>query len=180
MSEQKMMTPADYLASEAAREDVKALLADFPAREVKQPDGRIWYKPAGTASRRVVAGFKVDTMLSLAPADAWHRVGIAQRDARLIGAMVGCVAAHYRLDGERYTVTDMGEGYRAFRLRTGGTYAAVEENDMRKNACVALGGDGGVIVHPCGGAMELAFVKDADLPDAICRVMLASLKVAQS
>ena len=172
------MTLTDYLASEAAREDVKALLADFPAREVKQPNGRIWYKPDGRASRRVGAGFKVDTMLSLAREDAWHRVGIAQRDA--VGAMVGCVAVYYRLDGLRYTVTDLGEGYRAFRLRTGGTYAAAQENDMRKNACVALGGDGGVIVHPCGGAMELAFAKDADLPNAICRVMLASLRVAQS
>lgn len=90
------------------------------------------------------------------------------------------VSAYYRPDGDRYVVTDLGEGVRAYRLATGRAWWQAQENDMKRNAISHLGGESGHSVCPAGGAMELAGVTAGDLPDAICRVMLASLRVTQS
>jgi hypothetical protein len=64
-------------------------------------------------------------------------------------------------------VTDLGEGVRALRLWTGEVMAGWENWF-----------DG--VMESVAGVIRIRFVTAADLPDAICRVMLASLRVAQS
>lgn len=158
------MTLAEYLASEQAREDVRALLADFPAREIKLGTGRLWQKPAGHASIKA-QGFEFDTMLTLNKREAWTQIRLSQRDDEMAGAMVPRVSAYYRPDGDRYVVTDMGEGVRALRLRTG------QPLDGWQNWF-----DG--IVDSTAGVIRKQDVRADQLSDAICRVMLASLRVA--
>jgi hypothetical protein len=174
------MNLTNYMQIEQAREDVKALLADSLARDVKLGTGRIWHKPAGNASIKV-QGFDVDTILTLNKRDAWNQVRLSQRDDEMSGAMTPRVSAYYRPDGDRYVVTDLGEGVRALRLRTGESaygpatgVAMLEKLNLydAENPRNALGG----MAHE----LELVGVWQADLPDAICRVMLASLRVAQS
>ena len=89
----------------------------------------------------------------------------------------GGVYAYFRPAGERFIVTDLGEGVRAQRLRTGCQAWRAHE------AMLHLRRDGEIT--PASGwlggmdnAAELDGVKSHDLPNAICRVMLASHKVA--
>ena len=172
------MNLTNYMQIEQAREDVKALLADSLARDVKLGTGRIWHKPAGHASIKV-QGFDVDTMLTLNKRDAWNQVRLSQRDAELLDAMATRVSAYYRPYGDRYVVTDLGEGVRALRLRTGcSQYLAMECSDPMREALRTSGI--GNVWSTERGIMELDNIAAIDLPDAICRVMLASLRVAQS
>jgi hypothetical protein len=151
------MTLADYLASEAAREDVKALLErrrltpNFADIHAKNPH----------------------RFMGITKTGAWHVVTMSVEGET-------CQAL-YRPDGDRYVVTDLGEGVRALRLRTGESaygpatgVAMLEKLKLydAQNPRNALGG----MAHE----LELIGVTAADLPDAICRVMLASLRVAQS
>jgi hypothetical protein len=170
------MTLHDYLQSEQAREDVRALLADYPAREVRLSNGGTWHKPAGKASR-AIEGLGVDTNLSLRREQAWHCVGMAQRDNELLGAMMPILTAYYRPDGDRFTVTDLGEGVRALRLRTGFLHSVAVE--AARVSRIGLEGPG---EWRMGGDadIEIYGVTSANLPDAICRVMLASLKVSEA
>jgi len=170
------MTLANYLATPQAREDVGRLLADSPARDATLAGGRIWRKPEGNAFHSV-SGLEVETLLTLKPREAWQLVRISQRDARLMGAMVPKISAYYRPDGDRYVVTDMGEGVRALRLRTGySQYLAMECSDPMREALRTSGI--GNVWSTERGIMELDNITAIDLPDAICRVMLASLRVA--
>lgn len=133
------MTLADYLASEAAREDVR--LAMF----------------VSVATRCI--GEQTISVRMYPPEDgeAFHCVMLTAGGRKL--------RAYYRPDGERYTVTDLGEGVKAKRLRTGDlTQPAFEPRTCWQYGDL-LGADK---------------ITAADLPDAICRVMLASLRVAQS
>ena len=172
------MNLTNYMQIEQAREDVKALLADSLARDVKLGTGRIWHKPAGHASIKV-QGFDVDTILTLNKRDAWNQVRLSQRDAELLDAMATRVSAYYRPYGDRYVVTDLGEGVRALRLRTGMIHGAAVNCAKPMRAALmdkpAVGWIAGL-----DGDMELDGVKPEDLPDAICRVMAESLRVAQS
>ena len=158
-----MKTLADYLATEQAREDARRLLvAPYPRRI----DAIVNDMPA---------------VMSLYPADAWTRVSMTAQTFMRPGDPqdAGC---YFRSDGDRYIVTDLGEGVRALRLRTGeraygpATGVAILEKltlcnmeDSRGNVG-ALGG--------LARELELVDVTASDLPDAICRVMLASLRVA--
>ena len=160
------MTLAEYLETPQAREHVRALLADSPARDVKLGTGRIWHKPAGHAVIKV-QGFDFDTMLTLNKRDAWNQVRLSQRDDEMLGAMTPRVSAYYRPEGDRYVVTDLGEGVRALRLRTGQPIEGWQSWF-----------DG--IVDSTAGVIRKQDVRADQLPDAICRVMLASLRVAQS
>ena len=169
------MNLTNYTQIEQAREDVKALLADSPARDVKLGTGRIWHKPAGHASIKV-QGFDLDTMLTLNKRDAWNQVRLSQRDDEMSGAMTSRVSANYRPDGDRFVVTDLGEGVRAACLR--GLDLANTEHFDRLNALGRTLDDDFRQTAPLGW-IELRDVKPADLPDALCRVMLASLKVAE-
>lgn len=184
------MPLAEYLASEQAREDVKALLADSPARDVKLGTGRIWHKPAGHASIKVQS-FDIDTMLTLNKRDAWNQVRLSQRDDEMSGAMTPRVSAYYRPDGDRYVVTDLGEGVRALRLRTGAKYIDILQKCRRTARVNHFYGAFGQIYDATIGAGNwergsgIGALFDAsteadqsNLPDAICRVMLASLTVA--
>lgn len=161
------MTLAEYLASELAREDVKALLA--------QPSQTLGELAPDTEAR--VGSVRTEP-LPVTWSDYKH-AGSAWRQVELDHAD-GCLSVYYRPDGDRYVVTDLGDGVRAYRLATGRTWWQAQENDMKRNAISHLGGESGHSVCPAGGAMELAGVTASDLPDAICRVMLASLRVAQS
>lgn len=149
-----MQNLAEYLASEQAREDVRdGALELGRCRNLRRGIDFAWMR------------FDIVGM--------WRKVSIEQgQDA---DALV--VTAYYRPDGDRYVVTDMGEGVRALRLRTGVLHsrAAAEAAKARQGICRdqewTMGGT---------ADLELEGFKPEQLPDAICRVMLASLRVAQS
>ena len=86
------MPLAEYLASEQAREDARR--AD---NELNTCTGR-FYPISDAWLRSDVVG-------------VWRKVRLERGDSS--------VSAYYRPDGERYVVTDLGEGVRALRLRTG-------------------------------------------------------------
>ena len=145
------MTLADYIGSEQAREDVRELLAsDKPQLPVLSMEDLCWV---------------------LDEVGAWRRVLIWD------DAQNKELTANYRPDGDRFVVTDLGEGVRALRLRTGcSQYLAMERSDpMREDLRTSSTGN---IWTTERGIMELDNVTAADLPDAICHVMLASLNVA--
>ena len=145
------MTLAEYLASEQAREDVRLVVA--------KPHDVLRYSGNG------------GPWLERTTLKAWTRLGIEGADQY--------ITAYYRPDGDRYVVTDMGEGVRALRLRTGcSQYLAMERSDPMREALRTSGI--GNVWSTERGIMELDNITDVDLPDAICRVMLASLRVAQS
>lgn len=83
------------------------------------------------------------------------------------------VTAYHRPDGDRYIVTDLGEGVRALRLRTGALGVSQRQLSEVLNGIPTFG------VIAVGDALYKAEVKPAMLPDALCRVMLASLRVAE-
>jgi|GEM_PF-6839308 len=145
------MTLSDYLQSEQAREDVRGLCS---------ADG-FW----------LINGLG---RLEIAQTGAWRVLWLIGERERL--------AAYYRPDGDRFVVTDMGEGVRALRLK--GCDLSVVNGKLRE----ALGRMWRDNLFPIAYAIsELTNgeigtpyrVSAADLPDAICRVMLASLRVAE-
>lgn len=137
------MTLHEYLQSEQAREDVRALLARWTAHH-------------GTTQSHIGASGQI---LHASLADAWTRAELATgKDWRPM--------AYYRPDGDRYVVTDLGEGVRALRLRTGQPIEGWQSWF-----------DG--IVDSTAGVIRKQDVRADQLPDAICRVMLASLRVAE-
>ena len=141
------MPLAEYLASEQAREDVKALLDG--REEFVGPDG---------------------ICLITGPEGQWRAVNALDDAGELLGR------AYYRPDGDRYVVTDLGEGWRQHRLRTGRvdwTAEIIAACDY--NPYIVDTGE-----RATAGDCENLILKASDLPDAICRVMLASLRVAQS
>ena len=144
------MTLAEYLASEQAREDVRLVVA--------KPHDVLRYSGNG------------GPWLERTTLKAWTRLGIEGADQY--------ITAYYRPDGDRYVVTDMGEGVRALRLRTGWIHGRANGHAMQERETLASGGVGWVA--GMSGDIELDGVKEDQLPDAVCRVMLASLRVAQS
>jgi len=141
---------ADYWASSQAREDVGAILG---VRGVRR---RSW----GTITEIGSDGI------------AWMQI-----KAKVSPGQVH--TAYYRPDGDRYVVTDLGEGVRALRLRTGcSQYLAMKRSDPMREALRTSGI--GNVWSTERGIMKLDNITAADLPDAICRVMLASMRVAQS
>lgn len=125
------MTLADYLASEAAQEHAKDMIAHKQDAAFPVDGGwRDW--------RRAQIG-------------AWTRLS------------TDGICCYFRPDGERFIVTDLGEGVRALRLRTGD----VTQPAFEPRGCWQY-----------GDILGADKVTGADLPDAICRVMLASLRVA--
>ena len=109
------------------------------------------------------------------------RLEIAQTGAWRVLWLIGereRLAAYYRPDGDRFVVTDLGEGVRALRLRTGcSQHLAMERSDPMREALRTSGI--GNVWSTERGIMELDNITATDLPDAICRVMLASLRVAE-
>lgn len=149
------MTLHEYLQSEQAREDVRALLARWTAHH-------------GTTQSHIGASGQI---LHASLADAWTRAELATgKDWRPM--------AYYRPDGDRFVVTDLGEGVRALRLRTGcSQHLAMERSDPMREALRTSGI--GNVWSTERGIMELDNITATDLPDAICRVMLASLRVSE-
>ena len=142
------MTLAEYLASEQAREDVRLVVA--------KPHDVLRYSGNG------------GPWLERTTLKAWTRLGIEGADQY--------ITAYYRPDGDRYVVTDMGEGVRALRLRTGWIHGRANGHAMQERETLASGGVGWVA--GMSGDIELDGVKEDQLPDALCRVMRASLRVA--
>ena len=144
------MTLAEYLASEQVREDVRLVVA--------KPHDVLRYSGNG------------GPWLERTTLKAWTRLGIEGADQY--------ITAYYRPDGDRYVVTDLGEGVRALRLRTGWIHGRANGHAMQERETLASGGVGWVA--GMSGDIELDGVKEDQLPDAICRVMLASLRVAEA
>ena len=142
------MPLAEYLASEQAREDVRLVVA--------KPDDVLRYSGHG------------GLWLIRAALGAWTRL-IIETDEKQ-------ATAYYRPDGDRYVVTDLGEGVRTACLR--GLDLANAEHFERLNALGRTLDADFRQTAPLGW-IELRDITAADLPDAICRVMLASLKVSE-
>ena len=145
------MPLAEYLATEQARDRLKT------ADVLTMPSASEWH---GHGQRVVIEQCK-----------AWWRVSVTVADET--------VSAYYRPDGDRYIVTDLGEGWRALRLR--GIDWHTNDEIINKVDAVALplmSPEPGYETSAPWGTLELRYVAAADLPDAICRVMLASLRVA--
>ena len=142
------MPLAEYLASEQAREDVRLVVA--------KPHDVLRY--SGNCG----------PWLERTTLKAWTRLGIEGADQY--------ITAYYRPDGDRYVVTDLGEGVRALRLRTGWIHGRANGHAMQERETLASGGVGWVA--GMSGDIELDGVKEDQLPDALCRVMRASLRVA--
>lgn len=159
------MTLADYLATEQAREDIKALIQS--AR----------WDSTGTAisvnpwPHEIVPRTKLHTDFTVGP---WIRCSIWSQDEADNYELE--VIAYYRPDGDRFVVTDLGEGVRALRLRTGWIHGRANGHAMQERETLCRGGLGWLA--GMSGDIELDGVKEEQLPDAICRVMLASLRVA--
>lgn len=145
------MTLADYLATEQARKNL--LIADV--------------KTLPRASELHGQCFSV----VIEHTEAWWRCRV----------MVGSesVTAYYRPDGDRFVVTDLGEGVRARALRTGEVGGPMHSDSPCQIAeaasCMPRGTGNRTWVD---GALYAEGIEAKDLPDAICSAMLASLKVA--
>ena len=160
------MTIADYLQTPQAREDVGELLnGDKRAVCINEIDDSGWVKD-----------------------EAWAWTSLWLWD----DAQRREVVAYYRPDGDRFVVTDLGEGVRALRLRTGAKYIDILQKCRRTQRADHFYGVFGQIYDATIGAgnwergsgIGALFdasteAEQANLPDAICRVMLASLKVAE-
>ena len=107
--------------------------------------------------------------LSLRSDGAWDLVVITTNYTHKTRAI-----AYYRPDGDRFVVADLGEGVKALRLRTGQLGVSQRRLSEVLNGIPTFG----VICY--GNTLCRTDVKSAMIPDAICRVMLASLRVAQS
>lgn len=148
------MTLPEYLGTPQAREDVRSLVER-------------WSVHHGTTQGHVGTSGQI---LHASQAGVWTRIELATgQEWRPM--------AYFRPEGGRFVVTDLGEGVRELRLRTGmNPRLAMHEASLIAPADVQkyphLGWFSVV------GSVELLAVSEANLPDALCRVMLASINVA--
>jgi hypothetical protein len=160
------MSIPTYLESSQAREDVRALLDDAP--KLTRANGRP--KPAGEAGRIIGDS----ALLGLRRDGAWTRIRLSRKWSNGLGWDILATAYHRPYDN-LFAVSDLGEGWRAHRLRTG---------RIDWTAAINAGCDYDVHIVDSGGELSTAgdcesmATTAADLPDAICRVLLASWKVA--
>ena len=148
---------ANYLETPQAREDVRALLDSCDGAE------NSW------AEKTLDSGLHWMTE----DAGAWWRVGLADSQV---------YSVYYRPDGDRYVVTDLGEGVRALRLKGCALLdikPKVDEVLMQMYQAGLLHPNYGPAALIQGEIGTIGNVTAADLPDALCRVMLASLKVSE-
>ena len=150
------MTLHDYLMTEQAREDVRELLdGDKPSLPVMSME---------------------DLCLVRDEVGAWRSVMIWDDNENRE------LTAYYRPDGDRFVVTDLGEGVRALRLKGCALLdikPKVDEVLMQMYQAGLLHPNYGPAALIQGEIGTIGNVTAADLPDAICRVMLASLKVSE-
>lgn len=155
----------EYMKSEQARTDVRALLA-------KNPD------PGGSQARWHAT--KEPLLLSWleGPNQAWRDVAVFGPDTSFLSAR-----CYYRPDGDRFIVSDLGEGVKAHALRFGTCDTLAKKYDSTPIASAVGCWEQGVML--VDGAIwpkeNLPFrqgIKPEQLPDAICRVLLASYRVA--
>ena len=145
------MTLHEYLMSEQAREDVRRIIAHGEMHG-KQPH----------------------RFLCVTKHLAWSVVTMSVEGESL--------QAFYRPDGDRYIVTDLGEGVRALRLKgcaggdANGKLREVLGRMWRENFFPVSYAISELINGEIGTPYR---VSATDLPDALCRVMLASLRVAE-
>lgn len=177
------MTMPEYLQSEQAREDVRAMMAEAPLRSL---NGRP--KTEGSASRIPLP----KTLFSYQRLPRWNRLKVSRKDAYELMGFEDLVSAYYRPDGDRYIVTDLGEGVRALRMRTGVGFVDLLQKCRRSKEANHFYGLFGQIHDATIGAGNWerglaigalldvgTYADESNLPDAICRVMLASLRAAE-
>ena len=161
-----MIIIESYLQGGQAREDVRTLLADLPGR--KRKDGGL--KPEDKASLTIEgnAFWAVDML------DVWNRVHlVGRRNDNLGWRTAGKV--YYRPEGDGFFVTDLGEGRRALRLRT--TADLLATKSLIQQLAIRFPFDGPWL---CLGD-EIADISEPTaerLPESLCRVLLASYRVA--
>jgi hypothetical protein len=112
----------------------------------------------------------------------------AWKQVQLFSANERRLVAYYRPDGDRFIVSDLGEGVKALRLRTGFLFDDIVRRFVSDKTEHFQGAFGMLMDATLlagnwerGWVGEVAYhepIVGEQLPDAICRVLLASLKVA--
>jgi hypothetical protein len=147
---------SEYLGSDQAREEVATLI-----RERSYPKGGgMWI--AGDGGEALAA-------INITPKGAWICISI-----EIGSGFEHAVGVHYRADGDSYAVTDLGDGVRALRVKMG----ILDITDDMRSRIIERCSDALENCHDCGWPEVRLVVDAADLPDAICRAMLASIRVA--
>lgn len=140
-----------YLQSEQAMMDVGTVIAE-PRTISRNIDGRCYVLMEEEIWRRL------ELCVRITESDKWE-----------------VMRAYFRPDGDRYIVTDLGEGLRTYALRTGDIeyrgfsrqpISGIHDRDGRLYACRTRNDS------LCLG------MEAAELPGAICRVLLAAYRVA--
>lgn len=150
------MTLLEHLGTPQAREDVRRLLATVEHRHIDI----------------VVAD--MPGSMSLYRAGVWTRcVVMAQTFMRPADPQDG--GCCFRPEGDRFIVSDLGEGFKAACLRG---FDWLNPEHMAKLMALAATFPDGMQRDAPLGTLERRDVSAAGLPGAICRVMLASLNVA--
>lgn len=144
----------EYLKSEQARSTIAKLIEVYPDQTIMN----------------TMAEFHVQW--ELADAGAWRRVAVYGSRGALEPPLA---TVYYRPEGDRFVVSDLGDVIRAFELRTG----LLRYSQGTVEALRVAGG------YYCGPGYRIetstvpVFMLKADqLPNAICRVLLASYRVA--
>jgi len=151
------MDVAEYLQSEQAVQAAQILLLESKsgarraAVDAPLPFGEMAIQPAAMWQR------------------AWHCVYLCARYARYAVAHEMAVV-YFRPEGDRYIVTDLGVAVRALRLRTG----RVGGESLPPTPGVRMG-SGGLLIATSDDDEDT--VSAADLPRAICRVLLVAHRV---
>lgn len=156
-----MSSLEDYLGSAQAWEDVRALLDDSPRR--KRSDGSV--KPEGQSSLTIDR----DGFWTLEALDAWTQVLLVSRRVDNLGWKT-VANVYYRPDSDRFIVSDLGEGVKALRLRTGQRDIDLDIIDR-----IVRGVDGPILLTE---QVTRSTCDKMDLAECICRVLLASHRVA--
>lgn len=136
-----------YLKSELARDAVGKLTSLYPDQ----------------TRMNTLADFR--GQWGMQTAGAWRVVGIWEDICE-----PPLVSVYYRPEGDRFIVSDLGEGMKGLSLRSGLLYFEAEQVHALHRAAENM--------NQFGGRLDLFRVEAGDLPAAICRVLLASFRVS--
>lgn len=154
------MTFEEYLQSDAAREEVRQIL-NYPQRS---PRGPGWVKLKEGAWQRLEYRQRVENQ------------GLDGKTSEMERAV-----CYVRQEGERFIVSDLGEGWRALRLR-GYDWHQNDGALMQKLDDIAIPlmqGEPNYEIAAPWGTLELRQSTQEALPGAICRVLLASFRISK-
>ena len=161
-----------YLASPQAVIDVAAQLKRHEA-DADRPEER-W-----TIANGVIGDRRNPWMMAFCMGEERRPARTLPGEPVVVYPTRQAVTVYFRTKDDRYIVTDMGEAVRMLRLRTGcRPHVAQDEAKAQVLSLRAHGQDWEMAL--CCGAIEIPHgVPAADLPRAICAVMLAAYRVGR-